>query len=193
MRHRYTAPAVHAFLVSTLAVAVAEIGDKTQLLALVLAARFRQPAPIAAGILLATVANHALAGLLGAWLGASVDGSVLRIVLGLSFLVMAGWMLLPDKPPEAEARPSRFGPFLVTLVLFFLVEIGDKTQIATVVLGARYDSVTAVVLGTTAGMLLANLPVVLAGPAVMRLVPLRLARFGAAALFGVLGIAAFLA
>jgi Ca2+/H+ antiporter, TMEM165/GDT1 family len=184
---------VSAFLVSTFAVAIAEIGDKTQLLALVLAARFRRPAPIAAGILLATLANHALAGLLGAWLGTSFDGAWLHIVLGLAFLAMAGWMLLPDKPPEAEARPSRFGPFLVTLVLFFLVEIGDKTQIATVALGARYDSVTAVVLGTTAGMLLANLPVVLLGPTVIRLVPLRLARFGAAALFAALGIATLLA
>jgi Ca2+/H+ antiporter, TMEM165/GDT1 family len=184
---------VSAFLISAFAVAIAEIGDKTQLLALVLAARFRRPAPVAAGILLATLANHALAGLLGGWLGASFNDATLRIVLALSFLAMAAWMLLPDKAPEAEAKPSRFGPFVVTTVLFFLVEIGDKTQIATVALGARFDSVTAVVLGTTAGMLLANLPVVLAGPVVMRLVPLRLARFGAATLFGALGIATLLA
>lgn len=180
-------------LVSTLAVAVAELGDKTQLLALVLAARFRRPLPIAAGILLATLANHALAGLLGAWLGAVLDGAMLRWVLAASFLLMAAWMLIPDKPALDAAKPSRFGPFLVTLVLFFLVEIGDKTQIATVALGARFESTVAVVLGTTAGMMLANLPVVWMGPKLMQLLPLKLARLSAAGLFAVLGVATLLA
>jgi Ca2+/H+ antiporter, TMEM165/GDT1 family len=182
-----------ALLVSTLAVAIAELGDKTQLLALVLAARFCRPLPIAAGILVATLANHALAGLLGAWLGHLLDAATLRRLLAGSFLVMAVWMLIPDKPMVDDAKPSRFGPFLVTLVLFFLVEIGDKTQIATIALGARYDSTVAVVLGTTAGMMLANLPVVWMGPKLMQLLPLKLARLGAAGLFTVMGVGTMLA
>jgi Ca2+/H+ antiporter, TMEM165/GDT1 family len=180
-------------VVSTVAVAIAELGDKTQLLALVLAARFCRPIPIASGILVATLANHALAGLLGAWLGHLLDASILRWLLAISFLVMAGWMLIPDKPAVGDAKPSRFGPFLVTLVLFFLVEIGDKTQIATIALGARYDSTVAVVLGTTAGMMVANLPVVWMGPKLMQMLPLRLARLGGAGLFTVLGVATLLA
>jgi putative Ca2+/H+ antiporter (TMEM165/GDT1 family) len=182
-----------ALLVSTLAVAIAELGDKTQLLALVLAARFRRPVPIAAGILVATLANHALAGLLGAWLGHLLNAAMLRWLLAGSFLLMGGWMLIPDRPAVDETKPSRFGPFLVTLVLFFLVEIGDKTQIATIALGARFASTLAVVLGTTAGMMLANLPVVWIGPKLMQLLPLKLARLGAAGLFTVLGIATLLA
>ena len=182
-----------ALLVSTLAVAIAELGDKTQLLALVLAARFCRPVPIAGGILIATLANHALAGLLGAWLGHLLDASMLRWLLAGSFLVMGVWMLIPDKPTVEDAKPSRFGPFLVTLILFFLVEIGDKTQIATIALGARFDSTLAVVLGTTAGMMLANLPVVMIGPKLMQFLPLKLARLGAAGLFTLLGVATLLA
>lgn len=187
------ADVMDALLVSTLAVAIAELGDKTQLLALVLAAQFCRPVPIAAGILIATLANHALAGLLGAWLGHLLDDAMLRWLLAASFLLMAGWMLTPDKPTVDETKPSRFGPFLVTLVLFFLVEIGDKTQIATIALGARFDSTLAVVLGTTGGMMLANLPVVIIGPKLMQLLPLKLARIGAAGLFTMLGIATLLA
>jgi len=182
-----------ALLFSTLAVAIAEIGDKTQLLALMMAARFGRPAPIIAGILLATLANHAMAVAMGAWLGQMVDATVLRWILGGSFLAMAVWILVPDKLDDADARPSRFGPFLVTLVAFFLAEMGDKTQIATVALGARYDAPVLVVLGTTLGMMLVNVPAVLLGQAALKIVPLRWARLGAALLFGALGMATLLA
>jgi len=178
-----------AFLVSTGAVALAEIGDKTQLLALLLALRFRRPAPILAGILLATLANHGLAGLAGAWLGSLLDGDGLRWALAASFIAVALWTLVPD---AMEKDPSAVRPgsaFLVTLVSFFLVEIGDKTQVATVVLAARFDALAAVVLGTTAGLLLANIPVVLFGHAVARRVPLRAVRLAAAAVFALLGAA----
>ena len=178
-----------AFLVSTGAVALAEIGDKTQLLALLLAMRFRRPAPILLGILLATLANHGLAGLAGAWLGSLLDGDGLRWALAASFIAVALWTLVPD---AMEKDPSAVRPgsaFLVTLVSFFLVEIGDKTQVATVVLAARFDALAAVVLGTTAGLLLANIPVVLFGHAVARRVPLRAVRLAAAAVFALLGAA----
>ena len=179
-----------AFLVSTGAVALAEIGDKTQLLALLLALRFRRPAPILAGILLATLANHGLAGLAGAWLGSLLDGDGLRWALAASFIVVALWTLVPD---AMEKDPSAVRPgsaFLVTLVSFFLVEIGDKTQVATIVLAARFDALAAVVLGTTAGLLLANTPVVLFGHAIAERVPLRTVRWVAAAVFALLGVAA---
>ena len=178
-----------AFLVSTGAVALAEIGDKTQLLALLLALRFRRPVPILAGISLATLANHGLAGLAGAWLGSLLDGDGLRWALAASFIAVALWTLVPD---AMEKDPSAVRPgsaFLVTLVSFFLVEIGDKTQVATVVLAARFDALAAVVLGTTAGLLLANIPVVLFGHAVARRVPLRAVRLAAAAVFALLGAA----
>lgn len=179
---------MEAFLVSTGIVTIAEIGDKTQLLALVLAARFRRPSPIAAGILLATLANHAAAGWLGAWAGDLLQGPALRWILGLSFLAVAVWALFPDRPDEREKPGARrAGAFLTTLVCFFLVEIGDKTQVATVALAATYDALAAVVLGTTLGMMIANLPVVLAGEVVARRLPLRAIRVVAAVSFAVLG------
>jgi putative Ca2+/H+ antiporter (TMEM165/GDT1 family) len=185
---------MEAFLISTGIVALAEMGDKTQLLALVLAARFRKPWPIVAGILVATLANHAMAGAVGAWIQAQMGPSALRIVLGISFLVMAGWMLIPDKLDDEETdKAPRFGVFGTTLVLFFLAEIGDKTQIATVMLAARFDAALAwVVGGTTLGMMLANAPVVWLGEKVTRLVPLRVVHIVSALIFAALGVAALL-
>jgi putative Ca2+/H+ antiporter (TMEM165/GDT1 family) len=180
---------MEAFLVSTGVVALAEVGDKTQLLALVLAARHRKPWPIIAGILLATLANHALAGALGTWLTDLVGAGAMRWLVGLSFVGMALWMLVPDREPDQPMGASRFtGVFLTTLVAFFLVEIGDKTQIATVALAARFDALAAVVLGTTLGMLLANAPVVLAGDAVTRRLPLAAIRVACALTFVALGL-----
>lgn len=152
---------MEAFLLSVGIVALAEIGDKTQLLALVLAAKFRKPWPIVLGILVATLVNHAFAGVVGAWIARTVDPTYMRWILGLSFVAMAAWTLVPDKYEEAPEKQRRFGVFLTTLCAFFLVEMGDKTQIATVALAAKYPSLLAVVAGTTAGMMLANAP----GPA----------------------------
>ena len=180
--------ALQALAVSTGVVALAEIGDKTQLLALVLAARWRKPVPIILGILVATVLNHALAGAVGAWLAAAIGPQAMRWILGLSFLAMAAWILVPDKADdEAAAREPRHGVFLATVVTFFLVEMGDKTQIATVALAARYDALWAVVAGTTLGMMLANVPAVLVGEAAARSLPLGIVRGVAAAIFAVLG------
>ncbi|WP_295364503.1 TMEM165/GDT1 family protein [Arenimonas sp.] len=177
-----------ALLVSTFAVAIAEIGDKTQLLALVLAARYRKPWPIIAGILVATLFNHALAGWIGSLVSGWVSPEVLRWGVVLSFLAVAAWALVPDKLDEDEARAPRFGPFLATLVAFFIVEIGDKTQVATVVLAAQYEPLWQVVAGTTLGMALANVPVVLLGAAFAAKLPLKAARYAAAALFAGLGL-----
>ena len=180
--------ALQALAVSTGVVALAEIGDKTQLLALVLAARWRKPVPIILGILVATVLNHALAGAVGAWLAAAIGPQAMRWILGLSFLAMAAWILVPDKADdEAAAREPRHGVFLATVVTFFLVEMGDKTQIATVALAARYDALWAVVAGTTLGMMLANVPAVLVGEAAAKSLPLGIVRGVAAAIFAVLG------
>lgn len=183
---------MEAFLVSTGVVALAEIGDKTQLLAFVLAARFGKPRPIVLGILLATLANHAVAGALGAWLTSLMGPTALRWVLGLSFLVIAVWVLIPDKISAGDARITRFGVFGTTLVTFFLVEIGDKTQIATIALAAQYQALTAVVLGTTAGMMIANVPAVLLGERIATRIPIRLVHAIAATIFAVLGIATLL-
>ena len=181
---------LEALLVSTGVVAIAEIGDKTQLLALVLAARFRKPVPIILGILVATLANHALAGALGAWIIGLLGPSVMRWVLGVSFLAMAAWALVPDKlEEEGERKTDRYGAFLATLVAFFLVEIGDKTQVATVALAARYDLLAVVVAGTTLGMMIANVPAVLLGEVAATKIPLKLVRGIAAAIFAALGIA----
>ncbi|MFO0510403.1 MAG: TMEM165/GDT1 family protein [Gammaproteobacteria bacterium] len=180
---------MQALAVSTGVVALAEIGDKTQLLALVLAARWRKPVPIILGILVATVLNHALAGAVGAWLAAAIGPQAMRWILGLSFLAMAAWILVPDKADdEAAAREPRHGVFLATVVTFFLVEMGDKTQIATVALAARYDALWAVVAGTTLGMMLANVPAVLVGEAAAKSLPLGIVRGVAAAIFAVLGV-----
>lgn len=174
-------------LVSTLAVAVAEIGDKTQLLALLLAARFRKPLPIAAGILVATVLNHALAGWLGAMASQWLTPQVLRWIVAASFLAIAAWTLRPDNIDDAQALPGR-NAFLATTIAFFVAEIGDKTQVATVLLAARYSPLWEVVVGTTLGMLAANLPVVLLGSRFAQRLPLRAARIAAALLFLALGL-----
>jgi putative Ca2+/H+ antiporter (TMEM165/GDT1 family) len=177
-----------AFLSPTALVALAEIGDKTQLLALVLAARFRRPLPIILGILFATLANHALAALLGATAAAWLTGPWFKPAIAIGFIAMGLWTLIPDKLDEDEAPKPRYGAFLTTLVAFFLVEIGDKTQIATIALGARYESVLAVTAGTTLGMLLANVPVVMLGDALIKRVPLKAVRIAAALLFVGMGI-----
>lgn len=184
---------MEAFLISTGIVALAEMGDKTQLLSLVLAARFRKPWPIVLGILVATLANHALAGAAGAWVTTVLSPQVLRWILGASFIAMAVWMLVPDKLDEAGAVPPRFGVFGTTLVAFFLAEMGDKTQVATVMLAAQYDAWAAVVAGTTLGMMLANAPVVWLGERITRLVPLRAVHAVSAFIFLGLGLFALLA
>lgn len=184
---------MEAFFVSTGIVALAEMGDKTQLLALLLAARFRQPWPIVLGIFVATIANHAVAGALGAWVTTQVSPQVLRWTLGASFIAMAVWMLIPDKlDADADRSPPRFGVFGTTVVLFFLAEMGDKTQIATVMLAARYEAYLAVVAGTTLGMMLANAPVVWLGERVTRLLPLRAVHVVSALIFLGLGLLALL-
>ncbi len=183
---------MEAFLVSTGIVALAEIGDKTQLLALVLAARFKNSWPIVLGIFVATIANHAMAGALGAWVNAQVSPQTLRWILGASFLLMAVWMLIPDKLDDQDARPDpRLGVFGTTVIAFFLAEMGDKTQIATVMLAAKYELYAAVVAGTTLGMMLANAPVVWLGERITRLVPLHIVRVVSALVFAVLGVLAF--
>jgi putative Ca2+/H+ antiporter (TMEM165/GDT1 family) len=179
---------MEAFLISTGVVALAEIGDKTQLLALVLAAKYRRPVPIILGILVATLLNHAAAGVVGAWLAAWLGEELLRWILGLSFIAMAFWMLVPDKLDDEDTKPARFGVFLSTLIAFFVVEIGDKTQIATVALAAKYSSLIAVVGGTTLGMMLANVPAVLLGEVAAKKLPMRLVHGVAAAIFAVLGL-----
>jgi len=184
---------MEAFLVSTGIVALAEMGDKTQLLSLLLAARFRKPWPIVAGILAATLANHALAGALGGWLTQLAGPTVLRWALGLSFIAMALWMLVPDRLDEdAAPRAARLGVFGTTVIAFFLAEMGDKTQVATVVLAAQYQAWAAVVAGTTLGMLLANAPVVWLGERLLRRIPLKAVHLASAAIFGALGIAALI-
>ncbi len=179
---------MEAFLVSIASVAVAEIGDRTQLLALVLAARFRKPWPIVAGIASATLVNHAAAGLVGVWFGRLLTPTILDAAVGVGMLGMALWTLVPDEPgDETGGVRGRRGAFLTTLVCFFIAEIGDKTQIATLALAAAYPNLVAVVAGTTSGMLLANLPVVFLGKAFAERLPMRAIRYGAAALFAVLG------
>lgn len=181
-----------ALLTSTAVVAVAEIGDKTQLLSLLLAARFGKPVPIIAAILLATIANHALA----AWLGASIAGGIdpqwLRWLLATSFLAIALWALYPDRLDGGTTLGAKLGVFATSLLAFFLAEVGDKTQVATIALAARYTEFSAVLAGTTLGMMCANVPAVLLGERVTRWCPLRLIRWIAAALFALVGIGALL-
>ena len=184
---------MEAWLVSIGVVALAEIGDKTQLLAFLLAARFKKPVPIIAGILLATLVNHGLAGALGAWITASVSPAALRWGLGLSFLGMAVWTLIPDKIEEEETQiASRFGVFGATLVTFFLAEMGDKTQVATVAMTAHYGAPLAVVAGTTVGMLVADVPAVFVGDRLAAKIPMRLVHGVAAGVFALFGLAALL-
>ena len=184
---------MESLLVSTGVVALAEIGDKTQLLAFILAARFKKPLPIILGILAATVVNHGLAGALGAWITASISPEILRWVLGASFIAMAVWTLIPDKIEEEETQiAKRFGVFGATLVTFFLAEMGDKTQIATVAMAAHYATPLLVVIGTTLGMLIADVPAVFVGDKLANKIPMRLVHSIAAAIFALLGVATLL-
>ena len=183
---------LEAFLISTGVVALAEIGDKTQLLAFLLAAKFRKPLPIVLAILVATLINHALAGAVGAWITTVLRPTTLRWVLGLSFIAMAIWTLIPDRLEEDEARLRGFGVFSTTLAAFFMAEMGDKTQIATVALAAQYQAMLEVVTGTTLGMMIANVPAVLAGDRIAARVPVRLVHGIAAAVFLLIGAATLL-
>jgi putative Ca2+/H+ antiporter (TMEM165/GDT1 family) len=189
---QFSESCVDAFLISTGVVALAEIGDKTQLLAFILAAKFRRPVPIILGILVATLLNHGFAGAIGAWLTALIAPDTMRWILGLSFLAMAGWTLIPDKFDEDDAKLARMGVFGATLVAFFLAEMGDKTQVATVALSAHYQSLVAVVMGTTLGMMIANVPAVILGDRIADKVPVRTVHMVAAAIFAVLGVAVLL-
>lgn len=181
---------MEALFVSTGVVALAEIGDKTQLLAFLLAARFKKPLPIILGILAATLVNHGLAGALGAWITAALRPDILRWVLGVSFIGMAIWTLIPDKIEEEETHlGKRFGVFGATLITFFLAEMGDKTQIATIAMAAHYGTPLLVVIGTTLGMLIADVPAVFVGDRLAGKIPMRLVHCVAAAIFAVLGIA----
>jgi putative Ca2+/H+ antiporter (TMEM165/GDT1 family) len=179
---------MEAFLVSITSISIAEIGDRTQLLSLVLAARYRRPWPIIAGILCATLANHLVAGIVGAWFGQLLSPHILEIVVGVSMIAMAIWTLKPDKLDDRAGARSAMGAFLATLTSFFIAEIGDKTQIATLALAAAYPNLAAVVAGTTAGMMIANIPVVFLGDAFASRLPLKAIHYGAAALFVSLGI-----
>ena len=183
---------MEAFLVSTGIVALAEIGDKTQLLAFVLAAKFRRPLPIIAAIFIATIANHAFAAAIGTWVTGLLGPDTLRWVLGASFLAMAVWTLVPDKLDDEDTRLAGYGVFMTTLIAFFVAEMGDKTQVATVALAARYDALIAVVGGTTLGMMIANVPAVYLGDRIANRVSLKLVHGIAAAVFAVLGVATLL-
>ncbi len=181
---------MESLLVSTGVVALAEIGDKTQLLAFILAARFKKPAPIILGILVATLINHGLAGALGAWITSAVTPEILRWVLGLSFIGMAIWTMIPDKIEEEETKVAqKFGVFGATLITFFLAEMGDKTQIATVAMAVHYAAPIMVVIGTTLGMLIADVPAVLIGDKLANKIPMKLVHSIAATIFAILGIA----
>lgn len=184
---------MESLLVSTGVVALAEIGDKTQLLAFILAARFKKPLPIIAGILTATLVNHGLAGALGAWITATVSPEVLRWVLGLSFIGMAAWTLIPDEIEDEETKLAKgLGIYGATVVTFFLAEMGDKTQLATVALAAHYGTPVLVVIGTTLGMLIADVPAVLVGGKLSARIPMKLVHAVAAAIFAALGLATLL-
>ena len=183
---------MEAFLISTGIVALAEIGDKTQLLAFILAAKFRKPLPIIVGILIATIANHAFAGAVGTWITALISPESLRWVLGLSFIAMAIWTLIPDKLDEEDTKLAQYGVFTTTLIAFFLAEMGDKTQVATIALAAQYNAFVSVVAGTTFGMMIANVPAVLIGDRLADKLPVRLVHSIAAAIFALLGIATLL-
>ncbi|WP_293677083.1 TMEM165/GDT1 family protein [uncultured Phenylobacterium sp.] len=178
---------MEALLISAGLVAIAEIGDKTQLLAIVLAARFRRPAPILLGILVATLLNHTLAAGLGVLIARFLSGPWFQTAVGAGFIAMALWALIPDKDDDNAGSRTAGGVFLTTLVTFFLVEIGDKTQIATTLLAARFDSIIVVAAGTTLGMMIANAPAVLLGEAATKVVPLRVVRIVAATIFGLIG------
>ena len=178
-----------AILTSTAVVALAEIGDKTMLLAIVLATRFRKPVPIILGILVATLANHGIAAFVGQSIANILEGVWFRYAVGASFVAMALWTLVPDKLDEdEEPKQPRFGAFLATAIAFFIVEIGDKTQVATIALGAQFQNVFLVTVGTTLGMMLANVPAVYFGDRIVKLVPLNVVRTIAALLFLLIGL-----
>lgn len=179
---------MEAFLTSTAIVAVAEIGDKTQLLAILLATRFQKPVPIIFGIFAATVANHFLAALLGSQVASILDGQWFRYLIAASFIGMAIWTLIPDKIDDLDEKPARFGAFVTTVIAFFLVEMGDKTQIATIALGARFSDVIPVTMGTTLGMMIANVPAVFLGHELLKHVSLAVVRIIAASLFLIIGV-----
>jgi len=179
---------MEAFLVPAGVIALAELGDKTQLMAFLLAARYRAPVPIIAGIVVATLANHGLAGVLGAWLAVSLPPGALRWIVGLAFLAVAAWMLLPDKADTDELKPPSLGPFMATLVAFFLAEMGDKTQIAAMAMVAHWQAYFVVIAGTTTGMLIANVPAVYIGDGMSHRLPTRAISIAAAAVFAVLGV-----
>lgn len=179
---------MEAFLASTLAVAIAEIGDKTQLLSLFLVARYATRLPIIAGILIATILNHALSALLGAWVAQWIPEAWLPWLLAVSFIAIALWLLIPDKDDSEDSGFLGLGAFMATTIMFFIAEIGDKTQIATVVLAAKYPETFWVIMGTTVGMLLANVPVIMAGKWLMDRLPLAMARIGASVLFVILAV-----
>jgi len=184
---------LESLLLSTGVIALADMGDKTQLLALLLAARFKKPVPIIAGILVATLANHALAGAVGAWLTTVIDPKVLRWILGLSFLAMAAWTMIPDRIEDEETRAAgRLGVFGATAITFFLAEMGYKTQLATVAMAAHYPTPVLVVVGTTLGMLIADVPAVFIGDRLAAKIPMRLVHTIAALLFAALGLATLL-
>ena len=179
---------MEAFIISTGIVALAEIGDKTQLLAFILAAKFRKPVPIVLGILVATLANHGFAGAVGAWVTTLLSAEALRWILGVSFIAMAVWTLIPDKFDEDDAKLARFGVFGTTLIAFFFAEMGDKTQVATVALAAQFQSLFWVVAGTTVGMMVANVPAVIMGDRIAHKMPVVLVHRVAATIFAVLGV-----
>ncbi len=179
---------MESILVSTGVVALAEIGDKTQLLAFILAARFKKPLPIILGILLATILNHGMAGVLGAWITATLSPETLRWILGLSFIGMAIWTMIPDKIEDEETQiAKKFGVFGATFITFFLAEMGDKTQVATIAMAAHYAAPVLVVTGTTLGMLIADVPAVFAGDKLANKIPMKLVHAIAAGIFAVLG------
>jgi len=180
---------VESLFVSTLVVAIAEIGDKTQLLAMILATRFKKPVPIILGILVATLANHALAATAGYWVSDLLSGQWFKWAIAVSFIAMAAWALIPDKADDEDGSSAgRYGVFVTTTIAFFLVEMGDKTQIATVALGAKFHSIFWVAMGTTLGMMIANIPAVYLGEAATKIVPLKYVRIGAALIFLALGV-----
>ncbi len=183
---------MEAFLVSTASVAVGELGDKTQLLSLILATRLRRPVPIIAGVFVATLGNHLLACWFGEWVGTLITPEILRWVLGLSFIAVAVWALIPDKMDDEVESRSAHGVFIFTVVTFFLAEMGDKTQVVAIALAARYHALLQVVMGTTLGMMLVNVPTVLFAERAVRWVPLKLMRAVAATIYTVLGIATIL-
>lgn len=179
---------METFLTSTFTVALAEIGDKTQLLSLVLAARFKNKWAIISGILAATILNHGFSAWLGNWLAQFLQSELGQMMIGGSFIALAGWLLIPDKDEDVDKNFDKLGAFWVSTILFFFAEIGDKTQIATVLLGAQFESIIWVTIGTTLGMLIANAPVVLAGDYLMKKIPLNITRIIAAAAFAMVGL-----